>query len=79
MNASKHENDNCKKSNFISQSLFLFIVPGSGRSNARSAGSVGHMNALLERDSHVNVSPTMSYGVLKCDIVLLQNYMLMIL
>ena len=28
---------------------------------------------------NLNISPKMSYGVLKCDIVKLQNYMLMIL
>ena len=28
---------------------------------------------------NVNISPKMSYGVLECDIVMLQNYMLMIL
>ena len=27
----------------------------------------------------LNISPTISYGVLECDIVVLQNYMLMIL
>ena len=27
----------------------------------------------------LNISPKMSYGVLKCDIVMLQDYMLMIL
>ena len=28
---------------------------------------------------YFNISPKMSYGVLECDIVRLQNYMLMIL
>ena len=28
--------------------------------------------------SNLNISPKMSYGVLECDIVMLQNYMLMI-
>ena len=28
---------------------------------------------------YLNISPKMSYGVLECDIVMLQNYMLMIL
>ena len=28
---------------------------------------------------NLNISPKMSYGVLECDIVILQNYMLMIL
>ena len=28
---------------------------------------------------HLNISPKMSYGVLESDIVMLQNYMLMIL
>ena len=28
---------------------------------------------------NLNIPPKMSYGVLECDIVMLQNYMLMIL
>ena len=28
---------------------------------------------------NLNISPTMSHGVLECDIVMLQNYMLVIL
>ena len=28
---------------------------------------------------HLNISPTMPYGVLECDVVMLQNHMLMIL
>ena len=32
-----------------------------------------------EMDSHLNMSPNMSHGVLECDIVMLQNYVLMIL
>ena len=28
---------------------------------------------------NLNISPEMSYGVLECDIVMLQNYMLMTL
>ena len=28
---------------------------------------------------HLNISPKISHGLLECDIVLLQNYMLMIL
>ena len=28
---------------------------------------------------NLNISPKMSHGVLECDIVMLQNYMLMIL
>ena len=32
-----------------------------------------------EMDSNLNISPKMSYGVFECDIVMLQNYMLMTL
>ena len=32
-----------------------------------------------EMDSSLNISPKMSHGVLQCDSVTLQNYMLMIL
>ena len=37
------------------------------------------MTVLLEVDSNLNISPKVSYGVLECDIVILQDYMLMIL
>ena len=39
---------------------------------------VGHGNVSHEMDRNLNVSPEMSYGVLECDIVMLQNYMLTI-
>ena len=38
----------------------------------------GYGNVSHELDNHLNVSRGMSYGVLECDIVMLQNYMLMI-
>ena len=40
---------------------------------------VGDVNVSHEMDGTLNISPKMSYGVLECDIVMLQNYMLMIL
>ena len=40
---------------------------------------VGYMNISHEMDSNLNISPKMSCDVLECDIVMLQNYMLMIL
>ena len=40
---------------------------------------VGWVKVSRELDSNVNISPKMAYGVLECDIVMLQNYMLMIL
>ena len=41
---------------------------------------VGRVHECFTRDGHnLNMSPKMSYGVLECDIVMLQNYMLMIL
>ena len=36
------------------------------------------MNASHEMGSNFNISPKMSYGVLDCDIVTLQNDMLII-
>ena len=55
------------------------LYTGSSRSNAcLSVWSVGYVNVSHERDSNLNVSPTMS-RVLERDIVMLQNYMLMIL
>ena len=35
----------------------------------------GYVNVSHERDSNLNISPKMSYGVLECDIVMLQDYM----
>ena len=34
---------------------------------------------LIIYSFNLNISPKMSYGVLECDTVILQNYMLMIL
>ena len=39
----------------------------------------GYVNVSHEVDSNLNTSPKMSHGVLECDIVMLENYMLMIL
>ena len=39
----------------------------------------GHVKVPYEMDSNLNMSLKMSYGVLECDNVMLQNYMLMIL
>ena len=39
----------------------------------------GYVNVSHKTDSNVSISPKMSYSVLKCDIVMSQNYMLMIL
>ena len=40
---------------------------------------VRYVNASRERDSNLNIPSKMSHGVLECDIVMLQNYMLMTL
>ena len=40
---------------------------------------VGDVNVSHEMHSNLNISPKISYGVLECDSVMLQNYMLMIL
>ena len=42
------------------------------------AGGVMNMGVTMY-SSNLNISPKMSYGVLECDIVMLQNYMLKIL
>ena len=39
----------------------------------------GYVNVLRELDNNLSISPKMSEGVLECDIVTLQNYMLIIL
>ena len=51
----------------------------SGRSNACLSVVGGYVNVSHEMDSNLNISPKMSYGVLECDMVMWQNYMLMIL
>ena len=56
-----------------------FLCTMSSRSNACLSVVGGHVNVLHERDSNLNISPKMSYDVFECDIVTLQNYMLMIL
>ena len=38
---------------------------------------VGRVGVSHETDSNVTISPKMSYGVLQCDVVMLQNYMLL--
>ena len=40
---------------------------------------VGNDMGVINHSFNWNISPKMSYGVLDCDIVRLQNYMLMIL
>ena len=40
---------------------------------------MGSVNVSHETDSNVNISPKMPSGVLECDLVMLQNDMLMIL
>ena len=37
-----------------------------------------YVNVMHEVDSNLNISPKVSYGVLECDIVMLQNCMLMV-
>ena len=39
---------------------------------------VGDLNVSHKMNSNLNISSKMSYGVLACGIVMLQNYMLMI-
>ena len=43
------------------------------------SGSSGNNLGVIIYSFNLNVSPKVSYGVLGCDIVMLQNYMLMIL
>ena len=44
-----------------------------------SVWSVGFVNVSREMDSSLNMSANVAYGGLECDMVMLQNYMLMIL
>ena len=41
-------------------------------------GRVINMGVIIH-SFNLNISPKMSYGILECDIVMLQNYMLTIL
>ena len=43
------------------------------------SGWQGNNTGVIIYSFNLNISPKMSYGVLECDIVMLQNYMLMIL
>lgn len=45
----------------------------------RERGWEGGDTGVIIHSSNFNASPTMSYGVLECDIVMAQNCMLMIL
>ena len=55
------------------------IYTGSRRSKACLSVVGGDVNVSHEMDSNMNISPKVSYSVRECDIVMLQNYMLMIL
>ena len=39
----------------------------------------GYVNVSHEMDGNLNISPKISYGVLECDIAMLQNHMPLIL
>ena len=52
---------------------------GSGRSDAIECGWLGYVNVSHKVNSNLNISPKMSYAVLQCDVVMLQDCMLMIL
>ena len=39
----------------------------------------GYVNVVHEMDSNLSISPKMSCGVFECDMVMLQNHMLVIL
>ena len=53
---------------------------GSGRHNTcLSVVGLGNNTGVIIYSFNLNISPKMSCGVLECDVVTLQNYMLMIL
>ena len=56
----------------------LVNCPESGRSKACSSVVGGNMGIIIY-SFNLNISPKLSYGVLEYDIVMLQNYMLMLL
>ena len=58
----------------------MCVYTGTGRSKACFSviGRVINMGVIIY-NFNLNISPKMPYGVLECDIVMLQNCMLMIL
>ena len=54
-------------------------MQGLGEVRLALAWLVGYVNVSHEMDCNLNVSLKMSYGVLECDVVMLQNHMLMVL
>ena len=64
--------------------VFKCVYTGFGRSNtclsvAGRAIIQGNNTDVINYSFNLNILHTMSYGVFECDIVMLQNYMLMIL
>ena len=59
--------------------MYEFLIQGLAEVMPAWVWLVGYVNVSHEIDNNLNISPKMSYGVLECDIVMLQNYMLMIL
>ena len=64
---------------FFVNCITLRKIRGATEVTPLSVIECDHVTVSHEMDSNLNVSPKMSYGVLGCDIVTLQNYMLMIL
>ena len=54
-------------------------MQGLGEVRLALAWLVGYVNVSHGMGSNLNISPKLSHGVLECDNVMLQNYMLMIL
>ena len=52
---------------------------GPAAARPAGVGLVGNNMGVMIYSFNLNISPKMSYGVLECDVVMVQNYMLMIL
>ena len=65
----------------INHALRAMLCDTQGSAEAAPAGVwwAGYVNVSHKMGSNLVISPKMSDDVLECDIVMLQNYMLMIL
>ena len=53
--------------------------PAEGRPGLLECGWQGNNMAVIIYSLNLNISPKISYGVLECDMVMLQNNIIMIL
>ena len=64
--------------NYLVLNTHLTFVQGPAE-GLLECGWQGNNMGVIMYSFNLNISPKMSYGVLECDVVMLQNYMLLIL